>query len=79
MSVASAPAPSYVERGDPMRPIETIDVSVPRTSSAAKTAAIAGDLVAAVVLVLLLPVALVIVFSPLAGLVRAILSLAGLL
>ena len=43
-----------------MRPIETIDVSRPRTSSATKTAAIAGNLVAAVVLVLLLPIALVI-------------------
>jgi hypothetical protein len=62
-----------------MRPIETIDVSRPRTSSATKTAAIAGNLVAAVVLVLLLPIALVIEFSPLTGLVRAILSLAGLL
>jgi hypothetical protein len=79
MSVASAPNPSYMERGDPMRPIETIDVSLPRTSSATKTAGIAGDLAVAVLLVLLLPVGLVIVFSPLTGLVRAILSLAGML
>ena len=62
-----------------MRPIETIDVSLRRTSSARKTAGVAGDLVVAVLLALLLPVGLVIVFSPVAGLVRAILSLAGLL
>jgi hypothetical protein len=62
-----------------MRPIETIDVSLPRASSATKAAGIAGDLAAAVLLVLLLPVGLVIVFSPVAGLVRAILALAGLL
>jgi hypothetical protein len=62
-----------------MRPIETIDVSRPRASSTAKVAGIAGDLAVAVLLVLLLPIGLVIAFSPLAGLVRAILALTGLL
>jgi len=63
-----------------MRPIETIDVSRPRAaSSTTKAAGIAGDLAVAVLLVLLLPIGLVIVFSPLAGLVRAILALTGLL
>ena len=62
-----------------MRPIETIDVSLPRGSSKTTAAGIAGDLAVAVVLVLLLPLGLVIVCSPLAGLVRAILALTGLL
>jgi hypothetical protein len=62
-----------------MRPIETIDVSRPRTSATAKAAGIAGDLTVAVLLALLLPLGLMVLFSPLAGLVRIILALAGLL
>jgi hypothetical protein len=61
-----------------MRPIETIDVSLPRGASTRTAAGIAGDLVVAVLLVLLVPIGFVIVLSPLAGL-RALLALAGLL
>jgi hypothetical protein len=63
-----------------MRPIETIDVSRPRASTGAgKAAAAAGDLGLAVLLVLILPIGLTILFSPLAGLVRVVLGLAGLI
>lgn len=63
-----------------MRPIETIDVSRPRAStSTAKAVAVAGDLALAVLLVLLLPLGLMVLFSPLAALVRIILGLAGLI
>jgi len=63
-----------------MRPIETIDVSRPPDSPGFnKALAAAGDVALAVVLVLVLPLGLVLVFAPLAALVRAVLSLAGLL
>jgi len=63
-----------------VRPIETIDVSRPPASTgAAKTAAIVGDLALAVLLVLILPLGSVVLFSSLAGLVRAALALAGLI
>ena len=66
--------------GDQMRPIETIDVSRPRASTATeKIAAAAGDLTLAVLLALALPFALMVLFSPLAALVRGILALVGLL
>ena len=63
-----------------MRPIESLDVSLPRASTRTeKLTAAAGDLVLAVVLALLLPLGLVLLFSPIAALVRVILSFAGLL
>jgi hypothetical protein len=59
-----------------VRPIETIDVSRPPASTGtAKAAAAVGDLA----LALILPLGLVVLFSPLAGLVRAALAVAGLL
>jgi hypothetical protein len=63
-----------------MRPIETIDVSRPRASTGTeKAAAAVGDLALAVMLVLMLPLALVLLFSPIAALVRVILAFSGLL
>jgi hypothetical protein len=63
-----------------MRPIETIDVSLPRASTGIeKAAAVVGDLTIAVMLVLLLPLGLVVLFLPFAALVRAVLALAALL
>ena len=64
----------------PMRPIDTIDVSLPRASTGTeKAAAAVGDLTLAVMLALMLPLGLILLFSPVAVLVRLILSLAGLL
>ena len=63
-----------------MRPIETIDVSLPRASTGTeKAAAVAGDLLLAVLLTLLLPLGLMVLFSPVAALVRVVLALAGLI
>jgi hypothetical protein len=63
-----------------MRPIETIDVSRPRALTATENAAAAvGDLALAVMLALMLPLGLILLFSPVAVLVRVILTLAGLL
>ena len=63
-----------------VRPIETIDVSLPPASTGtAKAAAAVGDLALAVLLALILPLGLVVLFSPLAGLVRVALAVAGLL
>jgi hypothetical protein len=63
-----------------MRPIETIDVSRPQASTGTgKAAAAVGDLALAVLLALILPIGLMVLFSPLAGLVRGALALAGLL
>jgi len=63
-----------------MRPIETIDVSRPRASTGTeKAAAVAGDLVLAVLLTLLLPLGLMVLFSPVAALVRVVLTFAGLI
>ena len=63
-----------------MRPIETIDVSRPRALTATENATAAvGDLALAVMLALLLPLGLILLFSPVAVLVRVILTLAGLL
>ena len=78
--VAAAPAPSSREWVIYVRPIETIDVSRPPASTGtAKAAAAVGDLALAVLLALILPLGLVLLFSPLAGLVRVALSVAGLL
>ena len=63
-----------------MRPIETIDVSLPRASTGTeKAAAVAGDLLLAVLLTLLLPLGVMVLFSPVAALVRIVLALAGLI
>ena len=63
-----------------VRPIETIDVSrQPASTGTAKSAAAVGDLALAVLLALILPLGLVVLFSPLAGLVRVALAVAGLL
>ena len=63
-----------------MRPIETIDVSRPRASTGTeKAAALAGDLLLAVLLTVLLPLGLMVLFSPVAALVRIVLTLAGLI
>ena len=63
-----------------MRPIETIDVSRPRALTATENAATAvGDVALAVMLALMLPLGLILLFSPVAVLVRVILTLAGLL
>ena len=61
-----------------MRAIETTDVSRPRESTTQKAAAIAGDVALAVLLVLALPLGLMVLFSPLAALVRFALALTGL-
>lgn len=62
-----------------MRPIETIDVSRPRALTGTEKAAVAvGDVVLAVLLALILPFGLMVLFSPLAALVRVVLQLAGL-
>jgi hypothetical protein len=64
----------------PLRPIETIDVSRPSAATGiGKTAALAGDLALAVLLVLMLPLGLMVLVLPLAALARFILSLAGLI
>ena len=63
-----------------MRPIETIDVSRPRSSTGTeKAAAAAGDLALAVLLVLILPLGLTFLFSPVAAFLRAMLDFAGLI
>ena len=63
-----------------MRPIETIDVSLPRASTRTeKAATAAGNLALALFLTLILPLALTALFSPVAVVVRAILAFAGLL
>jgi hypothetical protein len=78
--VAAALAPSSREWVIHVRPIETIDVSRPPASTGtAKAAAAVGDLALAVLLALILPLGLVVLFSPLAGLVRVALAVAGLL
>ena len=79
--VAAAPAPSSErEWVIHVRPIETIDVSrPPAATGTAKAAAVVGDLAFAVLLALILPLGLMVLFSPLAGLVRVALALAGLL
>ena len=63
-----------------MRPIETIDVSLPRASTRTENVgAAAGDLALALFLTLILPLALTALFSPVAAVVRAILAFAGLI
>ena len=63
-----------------MRPIETIDVSLPRASTGTeKAAAAAWDLVLVLFLTLILPLGLTALFSPVAAVLRAILAFAGLL
>jgi hypothetical protein len=63
-----------------MRPIETIDVSLPRASTGTqKAATAAGDLALALFLTLILPLVLTALFSPVAAAIRAILSFAGLI
>ena len=63
-----------------MRPIETIDVSLPRASTGTEKAAVAaGDLALVLFLTLILPLALTALFSPVAAVLRATLAFAGLL
>jgi hypothetical protein len=63
-----------------MRPIETIDVSLPSAATGIqKATAAAGDLALAVLLAMMIPLGVMVLVFPLAALARVILAFAGLI